>query len=159
MCTSFEMMLNVFLNYVNLVFLLPYQVIYHYKQETYCVISIQVIKGVEVKVFVIIKFSNIIVFFKSYKFWEWNLKALNTVGMFYSYELEVYKIEARKHFDKGTNLPLMYSLLLEQQVHIICFASWIWIYGNIRKQSYFPSNSIQNVISGAENKEKFRQKK
>lgn len=56
------MMLNVFLNYVNLVFLLPYQVIYHYKQETYCVISIQVIKGVEVKVFVIIKFSNIIVF-------------------------------------------------------------------------------------------------
>lgn len=62
MCTSFEMMLNVFLNYVNLVFLLPYQVIYHYKQETYCVISIQVIKGVEVKVFVIIKFSNIIVF-------------------------------------------------------------------------------------------------
>lgn len=62
MCISFEMMLNVFLNYVNLVFLLPYQVIYHYKQETYCVISIQVIKGVEVKVFVIIKFSNIIVF-------------------------------------------------------------------------------------------------
>lgn len=52
----------VFELYVNLVFLLPYKAIYHYKQETNCVVSIHIKEGVDVKVFTIITFSSIVIF-------------------------------------------------------------------------------------------------